>query len=135
LVRQTLLKLTKGGGGPGFKSHGPHKLLNQHTNQKWGATWQRMTGPRGTLPFTQMMPHVAITFAQLSANHKLPHQQVPCHCMVTTSSCTDSATSACTDYTDCTVSILFFTCLTIQTDRDISRSRRPFEMKQIVLDS
>jgi hypothetical protein len=29
----------------------------------------------------------------------------------------------------------FFTCLTIRTDRDISRSRCPFEMKRVALGS
>jgi hypothetical protein len=28
----------------------------------------------------------------------------------------------------------FFTCLTIKTDRDISRSQCPFEMKRVALD-
>ena len=48
-------------GGLGFKTNGPPKIFNTfHStlNQYHGATWQPMTGPRGTSSFAIKVPHV-----------------------------------------------------------------------------
>ena len=93
--------------------------------------WQPMTGPRGTIPLTKMMPCVEAPFAQIcqyeTATSSTAMSSYGCHINMY-----GQATSACTD---CKVSVLFFPCLTIRTDRSISRSRCPFETKWVALDS
>ena len=100
------------------------------------ATWQPMTGPRGTMPFAQNLPCVAIWFA-----HCQPIKNY--HVTYTTSACTFNPRHLYqVNVRSCHVSLYglpsqrpFFACLTFQTDRDISRSRCPFETKQIALGS
>ena len=59
------------------------------------------------------------------------HSDLPCHLFhVSVRSCHVSIR---TDCTNCTVSVPFFTCLAIRTDRDISLVRHPFEPKQVAL--
>jgi hypothetical protein len=81
-------------GGPGFDPHGLHNILpNTQTNNK-GATWQPMPGPRGTIPFAKMMPHVTTSFIQnlpINDCHIINYHLSIQTCHV---SCTASATSA-----------------------------------------
>jgi hypothetical protein len=115
------------GGGSRFKSGGLHKILNNtQTNSRVPRGSPRL-GHVAPHNFPNTMPHVTNIFAQ-----NLPINE--CHittCHVSVRSY-DPATSA---FTDCIVSIPFFACLTIRTDRNISCSRRSFEMKQVVLGS
>jgi hypothetical protein len=92
--------------------------------------WQHMTGPRGTKTLAKMMPRVRMSFA-------LSYQSETATSSYATLAhgCMTSATSSCMDYTDCTVSTIFFTCLAIRTDSDISLIRHLFEPKQVVLGS
>jgi hypothetical protein len=121
------------GGGPGFKSGGLHKILNNtQTNSRV---------PRGSPRLGHVAPHNLPNTMPCVTNrftHNLPINE--CHvsghtsaiqlCHIIIRTC---HISICTDCTDCTVSIPFFTCLTIRTDHDISRSQCLFEMKRVAL--
>jgi hypothetical protein len=102
-------------------------VLYDQTSQTRGATWQPLIGPRGTLQFAPKMPRVQILLVQMSTNQRFPCQQgchischgctiIPCHCHVWV---------IWTVWTG-TVSIIFFTCLARQTDRDNFSIRTPF---------
>jgi hypothetical protein len=122
LAGRYFTKALTGGGGPAFESHGFHIILNQYND----ATWRPMIGPRGIQPQTKNC-HVS--------KHDSPNCQPIKNCHITSATSVYSAMSACTDCTDCTVSVPFFACLTIRTDRNISRSRRLFEPERVVLGS
>jgi hypothetical protein len=106
-------------------------ILNTITKKR-GATWQPMFGPRGTVQPTKNC-HVSQY-----------HSSKICQLRIDTSSTstsayglprhrTTSATSASVQTVQSTH--IFFACLTIRTERDISLIRRPFEPKRVALGS
>jgi hypothetical protein len=132
-----LAKALHGGGGPGFESHGLHKNFEQQTKTKpikgchvaahdW-ATWHHTICQK-----CHVSQYDSPNCQPIKLPHHLPHQ----HVRSSHISMYGHATSASvrTVRTAQSASI-FFTCLTIRTDRDISRSRRPFETKRVALGS
>jgi hypothetical protein len=91
-----------------------------HTFRQLNATCQQSIHPR-VLP--TMHATSTATSAYGHATSPLPRQRtvMPCHHVRTVRTAQSAS--------------LFFTCLTIRTDHDISRSRHPFETKQVALGS
>ena len=98
-----------------------------HNNQKpikgchvaahdW-ATWHPITWPNNATCRDIICPQQPTKLCHI----------ITCHVIVRSY---DPATSSCTD---CTISVIFFACLTLWTYCNISRSRCPFETKRVVL--
>jgi hypothetical protein len=87
-----------------------------------------MTGPRGTTPLTKNDATCHITIRPHLPIKKLPHHHMPHQRTVVRSLPRQPVRTA-------QSASFFFACLTIRTDRDISRSRRPFETKRVALGS
>jgi hypothetical protein len=126
-------------GGPGFNPHGLHIILKQQPNAIQGchvaahdwATWHQNICQDNATCHQMIRPNLPIDDCHVTCPVCHISMYSLCHVILY-----GHATSASVRTVRTAQSALpFFSCLTIRTDRDISRSRCPFETKRVALGS